>query len=685
MRRFAIEQGSLAPQGATADAGGTNFVLFSAHAEKVELCLFDERGEREVARLALPSRAGGLWHGYVPGAGPGQRYGYRVHGPYAPERGHRFNPHKLLIDPYARALDRSIALTEKSFGYRRGDAEADLSFDSRDNAAGMAKCVVAKAREIRAPPRLDIPWRDTVIYELHVRGMTMRRGDLAPSLRGTLAGLASAQIAEYLRKLGITAVEIMPVTPIADEPRLVKLGLRNYWGYNPAGFFAVEPRYAAADGEAEFGALAAALHEAGIELILDAVFNHSGEGDELGPTLSLRGIDNATYYRPVPGDPRFYADDSGCGNTLNAAHSQVRALILDSLRHWARLGADGFRFDLATTLGRMNGDWRPDAPLFAEIAADPLLSKLKLIAEPWDAGPGGYRLGGFPAPWREWNDRFRDTARRYWRGDESQSGAFATGFAGSSDLMAAKGPLASINFVAAHDGFSLQDLVSYQEKHNWANGEENADGTAQNHSWNCGVEGPTADAAVTAVRCRQKRNLMAALLLSQGVPMFTAGDELGRTQVGNNNAYCQDNEISWIDWSLKAEDEAFLRFVRRTIALRRRLPEFRREKFFTGRSVGGHKDIAWLHPEGREMHVSDWENPALKAFGCAIGKRPRYVLMFNAGSRAAAFKVRRDEGGPWQCILDTGDAEGTGNAFLASGEAWLLAEHSLVLLEDMRE
>jgi len=564
----AIETGSAGPQGAFCDAGGTNFVLFSAHAEKVELCLFDAQ-ERET-RLALPSRSENLWHGYVPGIRPGQRYGYRVYGPYAPKLGHRFNPHKLLIDPYARALDRSLMLEDTHFAYRRADG-SDLGFDDRDNAAEMPKAIVMGALA-RAEARLDRPWRDTIIYELHVRGMTMRHAGVAASLRGTLAGLAAPSVVEHLHDLGVTAVELMPINPIADEPRLVARGLRNYWGYNPIAFFAIEPRYAAGEAQSEFRAAVRALHDAGIEIILDVVFNHTGEGDEFGPTLSFRGIDNASYYELIPGNPRAYANTSGTGNTLNVQHAQVRTLILDALKHWANFGVDGFRFDLASVLARENREFKPDARLLAAIAADPELSGIKLIAEPWDASPGGYALGRFPPPWREWNDRFRDTVRRFWRGDEAAA-ALAFRLTGSSDVMAGRGPLANINFATAHDGFTLQDLVSYARKHNWANGENNDDGTSENYSRNYGVEGPSDDGSVRDLRFRQKRNLMATLLFSLGVPMLLSGDELGHSQDGNNNAYCQDNETSWLRWEPRApEDAAFLRFVKRAIALRRQHP-----------------------------------------------------------------------------------------------------------------
>jgi len=676
-----IETGSAGAQGAHCDAGGANFVLFSAHAEKVELCLFDAQ-DRET-RLALPSRSENLWHGYVPGIRPGQRYGYRVHGPYAPKLGHRFNSHKLLIDPYARALDKSLMLQDTHFGYRRADG-SDLNIDDRDNAADMPKSIVMGSID-RADTRLDTPWRDTIIYEMHVRGMTMRHPGVPPPSRGTLAGLAAPSVVEHLRDLGITAVELMPINPIADEPRLVARGLRNYWGYNPIAFFAIEPRYAAGEAQSEFRAAVRALHDAGIEVILDVVFNHTGEGDEFGPTLSFRGIDNASYYQLIPDNPRAYVNDSGTGNTLNVEHAQVRALVLDALRYWANLGVDGFRFDLASVLARETGEFNTDAKLLAAIAADPELSGLKLIAEPWDAAPGGYALGRFPPPWREWNDRFRDGVRRFWRGDETAA-ALAFRLTGSSDVMAGRGPLANINFVTAHDGFTLADVVSYARKHNGANGENNDDGTNENYSRNYGVEGPSDDPSVRALRFRQKRNLMATLLFSLGVPMLLSGDELGRTQNGNNNAYCQDNETSWLGWEPRTpEDAAFQHFLKHAIGLRKQHPAFRRAAFFTGETKGDDRpDIAWLHPAAREMNENDWHDPALRAFGCAFGDGQRHVLLLNADPDPIPFHLPLGESGPWKCLLDTAKEDAVSEAQLSAGTSWPLAGQSLALLIESR-
>ena len=670
MRSYGIEPGHN-QLGATPDMDGTNFALFSAHAENVELCLFDEQGIREVARLALPTRSGGIWHGYVPRVAAGQRYGYRVYGPYDPKRGHRFNPHKLLIDPYACALDRGFVLDDVHFAYQPAHPDGDLSFDTRDSADATPKCVVMAEADPVDPLRPSIGWSDTIIYELHVRGFTMRREDIPAQVRGTLAGLASRPVIAHLRDLGITAVELMPINPIGDERHLRELGLRNYWGYNPINFFAIEPRYAGVDARAEFRALVETFHRAGIEVIVDVVFNHTAEGDAFGPTISLRGIDNASYYALVPDDPQRYLNYTGVGNALNAAHPQVRALILDALKFWAQLGADGFRFDLASALARDGLDSQPDKGLTAEIAADPLLSRLKLIAEPWDASPDGYRLGAFPPPWREWNDRFRDSARRFWRGDRGQVGEFASRFAGSSDIMGGRGPLASINFVTAHDGFTLRDLASYAEKHNWANGERNLDGVNENHSRNWGTEGPTRDPAILALRNQHRRNLIATLLLSQGVPMILAGDELGHSQNGNNNAYCQDNETSWIDWrALDAEDESFLRFVRGVIKLRQRHSEFRRSMFFNGTQIEqGWKDIVWLDVDGHEMSDSDWSDPNLSAFGCILGDRERFYCVFNAAAEDRKFSPTP---GVWEVILDT-------SSHGSDRETGKVAAHSLMI------
>ena len=609
------------PLGSTWDGEGVNFALYSEHAEKVELCLFDVSGKRETLRVHLPEQTDMVWHGYLPEARPGQLYGYRVYGPYAPAQGHRFNPHKLLLDPYGKQIHGSIRWADSHFGYRVGSKQEDLSFDRRDNAAGMPKNRVIDAAFTwgsDAPPR--IPWHETVIYELHVKGFTMCHPEVPQHLRGTYAGLASAPVIEYLTRLGVTSVELMPVHSFADDRRLVERGLRNYWGYNSVGFLALEPRYLATHSIREFKTMVKTFHSAGLEVILDVVYNHTAEGNQLGPTLSLRGIDNSAYYRLVPDNLRYYTDYTGTGNTLNMRHPRVLQLIMDSLRYWVlEMHVDGFRFDLAATLARELHEVDRLGAFLDIIHQDPVLSQVKLIAEPWDLGEGGYQVGNFPVGWAEWNDRYRDTVRSYWKGDGGVVGDLAYRLTGSSDLYAHSGrrPYASINFVTAHDGFTLQDLVSYNEKHNEANGEENRDGNNDNRSWNCGVEGPTDDANTLALRAKQKRNLLATLLLSQGVPMLYAGDSIGHTQKGNNNAYCQDNEISWINWDLKPQDRDFMAFVQRMIHLRKRHPVFRRRRFFQGRPIKGAnvKDVLWLNPAGSEMSEEEWRNPSTRCLG----------------------------------------------------------------------
>ncbi len=672
--------------GAVPTGSGTNFALFSAHADGVDVCLFDEEN-RETARFGL-TRNGDIWRAFVPDVGVGQRYGYRVYGPYDPAKGHRFNPHKLLIDPYAKALDRSFVLAASHFGYRFGEGDEGPGFDTQDSAPHTPKGIVLAA-EHENSNQLRIPWRDSLIYELHVRGFTIAREDIAQELRGTLSGLGAPPVIAHLKALGVTAVELLPIHPIADEQRLVRQGLRNYWGYNPINFFALEPRYAPG-GLAEFHRFAEALHEAGIEIILDVVFNHTGEGDALGPTVSFRGIDNASYYTLAGEGSRDYVNYTGCGNTLNAAHPQVRRMLLDSLRHWASLGVDGFRFDLASTLGREDGVFRTGAAFLDALTADPVLSRVKLIAEPWDATGEGYRLGGFPPPFAEWNDRFRNTVRRFWRGEAGIVPDLAKRLTGSSDVMGGRGPLANVNFVTAHDGFTLHDLVSYAEKHNWANGENNADGSNENFGANFGIEGPTDDSWIREMRYRTKRNLMATLLLSLGVPMLTAGDELGRSQGGNNNAYCQDNETGWLGWRLDADDTAFLGFVQRLTALRASHAVFGRERFFHGEAEGarGLKDIAWLKPDGSEMQYGDWHDGNIRAFGCSFGGTDaktgpaRYLLALNADEWTVRFHLPEREGGPWTRLLDTVKPDGGAEIAMPRSAAYDLAPRTLALFRE---
>ena len=616
------------PLGATWDGSGTNFALFSAHAEKVELCLFDDQGGGE-ERIALPEFTHEIWHGYLPQAAhPGRLYGYRVYGPYAPEAGHRFNHHKLLLDPYAKALEGSVDRWHDAiFGYQVGHQQHDLTFDSRDSAPYVPKCrVVDPAFTWGSERRAATPWQDTIIYELHARGFTMRHPDVPEDLRGTFAGLTTAAVVQYLKDLGVSAIELLPIHAFLHDRPLVDRGLRNYWGYNSIGFFAPQPEYLGGGGLGAFKTFVQVMHDAGIEVILDVVYNHTAEGNQRGPTLCFRGIDNKSYYYLVEGDERHYHDYTGTGNALELRHPYVLRMVTDSLRYWVQeMHVDGFRFDLATTLARVNGRYDSHAGFLDSVAQDPVLSTVKLIAEPWDAGDGGYQMGQFPPGWAEWNDRYRDTVRRFWRGEEGRLPKLASRLAGSSDIFDYRGrrPWASINFVTAHDGFTLRDLVSYDAKHNEANGEDNRDGSDNNNAWNNGVEGDTDDAAIVQRRQQQMRGILATLLLSQGVPMLVAGDEFGRTQHGNNNAYCQDNDVSWIQWA--AIDEDLLAFVRLLIKLRRDHIVFRRSRFFHGQTIAGTnvKDIVWLRPDGGEMTQTDWQNRAAK---CAC-----FVLSGEAG------------------------------------------------------
>jgi isoamylase len=615
------------PLGATWDGVGVNFALFSENADAVELCLFDESGQHETARIRLPEYTDQVWHGYLPDARPNLLYGYRVYGPYRPQDGHRFNPNKLLLDPYAKSLQGAIRWSDSHFGYRVGTRREreDTTFDRRDSARFMPKCRVVDCAftwgDDRSP---NVPWEETIVLEAHVRGMTMRHPGVDPERRGTFAGLVSPPVIDYLVALGITSIELLPVHAFVDDRWLVQRGLRNYWGYNTIGFFAPEPRYLSDALVTDFKVAVKRLHDAGIEVILDVVYNHTGEGNHLGPTLSFRGIDNASYYR-LASDKRFYSDTTGTGNALNLDHPRVLQLVMDSLRYWAdEMHVDGFRFDLAPTLARAGGTFRHDGPFLSAVRQDPALSRRKLIAEPWDIGPDGYQLGNFPPGWAEWNGQYRDTVRRFWKGDTGVTGDKASRLAGSSDIFAKHGrrPWASVNFVTCHDGFTLQDLVSYNEKHNDANGEGNKDGADANFSWNCGAEGATDDPEVAELRARQKRNLLATLFLSLGVPMLLAGDEIGHTQNGNNNAYCQDNPVSWIEWgAISHEDETLGAFVRYLIQLRRQHRVFSRPRFFRGEAVSaaGLKDITWITPDGREATDTDWSNPFALCLGFVLG------------------------------------------------------------------
>ena len=664
-----LRPGSPRPLGARCDGKGVNFALFSAHAEKVELCLFDRKGRRETDRIALPEYTDQVWHGYLPDCGPGQLYGYRVHGPYDPAAGHRFNPHKLLIDPYARSLAGTFTWSDALYGYRAGHGESDRPSDRRDNARFVPKCVVtAPMPRHERPARPNRSWSETILYEAHVRGLTQKHPQVPPALRGTFLGLAEPAVIAHLTALGVTAIELLPIQASLSERALVERGLNNYWGYNPTAYFVPDARFSAGNGVEDFHIMADRLHEAGIEIILDVVYNHTAEAGHLGPTLSFRGIDNASYYALETGDKRLYRNHSGCGNTLDLAHPRVLQMVLDSLRYWAEMGADGFRFDLATSLGRGAKGFSSDAPFFQAILQDPVLSGLKLIAEPWDLGPDGYRLGGFPPGFSEWNGHFRDTARRFWRGEGGLIGDLASRLTGSSDLFGQQGrrPWAGINYVACHDGFTLKDLVSYENKHNETNGEDNRDGNNANYSWNCGVEGPTRNKGILAMRTVQMRNLLTTLFLSQGVPMLEAGDEMGRSQNGNNNAYCQDNETSWIDWN--GSDETLTRFTARLVALRRDHPAFRRTRFFTGQPdrLSLTKDIVWITPEGREMTRQDWAAPFARSLAFTIdggetgdGAEERFLVMMNAYHDAVPHLLPETASGQWwELVLDTSLPEG---------------------------
>ncbi|WP_307828430.1 glycogen debranching protein GlgX [Antrihabitans sp. YC2-6] len=690
------------PLGATYDGSGTNFALFSEVAERVELCLFDESGAE--TRLVLPEMDGFVWHGFLPDIQPGQRYGYRVHGPYDPANGQRCNPNKLLADPYAKAIDGHFDWDQSLFSYNFGDPD---SRNDDDSAASMPKSVVINPYfdwGVDRPPRRT--YADTVIYEAHVKGLTQTHPDIPERIRGTYAGIAHPVVIEHLQYLGITAIELMPVHHFANDSTLIEKGLSNYWGYNTIGFFAPDPKYTASTSPGgqvqEFKTMVRALHEAGIEVILDVVYNHTAEGNHLGPTLSMRGIDNAAYYRTVDDDRRYYMDYTGTGNSLNVGHPHTLQLIMDSLRYWVtEMHVDGFRFDLASTLAREFYDVDRLSTFFELVQQDPIVSQVKLIAEPWDVGPGGYQVGNFPPQWTEWNGKYRDTVRDFWRGEPSSLGEFASRLTGSADLYERTGrrPFASINFVTAHDGFTLRDLVSYNEKQNEANGEDNNDGENHNRSWNCGIEGPTDDAEINALRARQQRNFIATTLLSEGVPMLCHGDELGRTQGGNNNAFCQDNEIAWIDWA--NADTALIEFTRATSELRAQHPVFRRRRFFDGlpvrhRDAENRPDIAWFTPAGEEMTDADWESGFgrsvlvyLNGLGIpdsdARGERvvdDSFVLCFNASDETLDFAMPPAEfAEAWTVVLTTDTDSPDPEAGYAAGEQAKVGPRTLVVLQ----
>jgi glycogen operon protein len=697
--RQKIWPGERYPMGATYDGVGTNFSIFSEVAERVELCLFDE-GDRET-RISLPEVNGFSWHGYLPGIGPGQRYGFRVHGPWDPKQGHRCNHNKLLLDPYSKAIVGQVNWNEAVFPYHFGD---EGSRNDLDSARFMPKSVVTNPFfdwGTDRPPR--IPWHETVIYEAHVKGMTARHPSLPPEVRGTYAGLSHPLIIEHLKRLGVTAVELLPVHQFVHDWHLLQRGLRNYWGYNSIGYLAPHNEYSSSGqlGQQvqEFKEMVKTLHAAGIEVILDVVYNHTAEGNHLGPLLSFKGIDNAAYYRLVADDPRYYMDYTGTGNSLNMRDPHVLQLVMDSLRFWVlEMHVDGFRFDLAATLARELHDVDRLSAFFDLIQQDPVINQVKLIAEPWDVGEGGYQVGNFPPLWSEWNGKYRDSVRDYWRGDEQVLGDFANRFTGSSDLYAETGrrPYASINFVTAHDGFTLEDLVSYNEKHNDANGENGNDGESYNRSWNCGAEGPTDDPQVAALRNRQKRNFLATLLLSQGVPMLLGGDEIGRTQRGNNNGYCQDNELSWFDW--ENVDQSLLQFVEKLLALRRAHPAFKRRHWFLGRPIRGSgvSDIGWFKPDGSVMNDDDWGafqkslgvflNGDALEFTDSRGEKvvdSSFYVLFNGHHEAMTFRLPTCPWGDrWKKLLSTAELIPVDDQTIhAAGEEMPLESRSIMLLE----
>jgi isoamylase len=703
--------GTAYPLGATWDGAGTNFALFSEVAEQVELCLFGEgpaAGHSEEIRVPLTEVDGFVWHCYLPGVGPGQRYGYRVHGPYRPERGHRCNPAKLLLDPYGKAVDGEVTWHQAVYSYQHGDPST-LNYD--DSAAYMPRNVVINPYfdwTDDRPPRT--PYHETLIYEAHVRGLTLRHQEIPAEQRGSYAGLAHPAVIEHLTRLGVTAVELMPVHQSVPEPALVRRGLTNYWGYNTIAFLAPDNRYSssvAPDGMVvEFKGMVKALHEAGIEVILDVVYNHTAESGALGPTLSFRGIDNAAYYQLAPDNPQAYLDYTGCGNSLNVRHPHALQLIMDSLRYWiVDMHVDGFRFDLAAALARELHDVDRLAAFFDLVQQDPVVSQVKLIAEPWDVGQGGYQVGKFPPLWSEWNGKYRDTVRDFWRGRPATLPEFASRLTGSSDLYetSARRPVASVNFVTCHDGFTLRDLVSYDRKHNEANGDHNRDGTDDNRSWNCGAEGPSDDPVVNELRARQVRNFVVTLFCSQGVPMLLAGDEMGRTQLGNNNAYCQDNEVSWMDWEAAGKQQDLIDFTCTLSQLRRAHPVFRRRRFFSGQTApadgahGGLQDIVWLTPTGRQMTDNDWHTGYARSLGVFLNgdaitePGPRgdtvrdqsFLLLFNAHREPVTFVLPgRRFGDAWDALIDTAGTAGGATITYQATSSVTLAGHSIMILRD---
>ncbi len=696
-----ILEGRPSPRGATWTGLGVNFSIFSANATKVELCLFDESGENELERLELPEYTNEIFHGFVPDARPGTAYGFRVHGPYEPLAGHRFNPNKLLLDPYAKSLVGQVQWDPALFGYKMETGD-DLTFDDRDSAKFMPKARVIDSAFTWGNDRLPrIGWDQMVVAELHVRGYTKKHPNVPEPYRGTFRGLADPAVIRHLKSLGVTAVELMPVHSYVLDDYLLEKGLTNFWGYNTIGFFSPSRRYASVPdfAFAEFKEMVARLHEAGLEVILDVVYNHTAEGNEKGATLSFKGIDNASYYRLLPDQPRYYINDTGTGNTLNLSHPRVIQMVTDSLRYWVQeMHVDGFRFDLGTILAREPHGFDQQSGFLRAVGQDPVLQEVKLIAEPWDCGPGGYQVGGFAPGWAEWNDRYRDTVREFWKGENGMLPELATRITGSADKFdwGGRRPWSSVNFLTAHDGFTLNDLVSYNEKHNDANGEDNKDGTSNNLSWNSGVEGPTDDAEIIELRERQKRNMLATLLLSQGLPMILAGDEFGRTQDGNNNAYCQDNDISWVNWEHDEAGKTLMRFVTKLTRVRREFPILRRERFLTG-SYNEElqiRELTWISPSGAEMEPSDWEDGVAKCMGLildgraqATGIRRRGIdrtllLILNASHTLVQFKLPSVVGGGrWYLVIDTNQPELSYEPVFEFDQEYAVTSRSLLLFE----
>ncbi|WP_320202351.1 glycogen debranching protein GlgX [Agrobacterium rosae] len=685
-----ILPGDFTRLGANFDGDGVNFAIFSAHAERIELCLFDEDGKTEIERITLPEFTNEIWHGYIPGLKPGALYGYRVHGPYDPEKGHRFNPNKLLVDPYARELVGDIQWGTEQFGYKLDAEDKDLSFDESDSAAKMPKCRVIHPNDYDwgNDKKPDVSWSKTIFYETHVKGFTKLHPGVPENLRGTYEGLGHKDIVDYIKSLGVTSVELLPIHSFPDDSHLLEKGLKNFWGYNSLGFFSPASRYYGPKGMAGFRDMVRAFHDGGIEVILDVVYNHTAEGNELGPTLSFKGIDNFSYYRTMPDKPRYYINDTGTGNTVNTSHPRVLQMVTDSLRYWAEdMHIDGFRFDLGTILGREPEGFDQRSGFFDAVGQDPVLSKLKLVGEPWDIGPGGYQVGGFPPGWAEWNDKYRDTVREYWKDEDGTAGDFAARVLGSADVYDLRGrrPWSSVNFITAHDGFTLNDLVSYNEKHNDANGEDNKDGHGDNRSFNYGVEGPTDDENITAVRDRQRRNFLSTLLLSHGTPMLLAGDEFGRSQMGNNNGYCQDSELSWVHWENLPESAETLRaFTSKLIDLRQSHSLLRRDSWRDGTHA------TWLNPGGGEQTQEQWEDAGSTSLGLRLTQDPQgnspaeadewqdVLILFNPHDGAVEFKLPDADHG-WMTELTTADPAAPSNT-IANGEIYTVEGRSLVLL-----